>query len=171
MSFSYSSIAHLALVSAAFVMPFSASATIHHPVHHSEPARAIAVPSHVSRPPHSVSHSSGQAAHYNRASGAHLRRASLTYHRYRSYERFTGNSFVEGDPTTADITAGEDPIVRAAAIAALGNMNGTALCDRSQQWPHPGDGESDTRPEWRGRAVLDYQGFGGPCRSSGRDHH
>jgi cell division protein FtsI/penicillin-binding protein 2 len=29
--------------------------------------------------------------------------------------------------TAGDVTAGEDPVVRAAAIAALGNMNGTAL--------------------------------------------
>jgi penicillin-binding protein 2 len=49
------------------------------------------------------------------------------YSRHRSYERFTGNSFVEGDPTAADVTAGEDPVVRAAAIEALGNMNGTVV--------------------------------------------
>ena len=41
-------------------------------------------------------------------------------------ERFTGNSFAS-DQTLGDITAGEDPVVRAAAIQALGNMNGTAL--------------------------------------------
>jgi penicillin-binding protein 2 len=45
-------------------------------------------------------------------------------HRY--VERFTGHSFVE-DVTAGDVTAGEDPVVRAAAIEALGNMNGTAL--------------------------------------------
>lgn len=49
------------------------------------------------------------------------------YRHRRSYERFTGNSFVDGDPTTADVTAGEDPVVRAAAIDALGNMNGTVV--------------------------------------------
>lgn len=59
-------------------------------------------------------------------SGAHLRRASLTIHRHRSYERFTGNSFSDtnGD---GDITTGEDPIVRKAALDALGNMNGTVV--------------------------------------------
>lgn len=41
-------------------------------------------------------------------------------------ERFTASSFAEG-LTTGDITDGEDPIVRAAAIEALGNMNGTAV--------------------------------------------
>jgi cell division protein FtsI/penicillin-binding protein 2 len=48
--------------------------------------------------------------------------------RHRSYERFTASSFADNSAITAgDITAGEDPIVRAAAIQALGDMNGTAL--------------------------------------------
>ena len=42
------------------------------------------------------------------------------------YERFTGNSFAY-DQVDGDVTAGEDPIVRAAAIEALGNMNGTVV--------------------------------------------
>jgi penicillin-binding protein 2 len=41
-------------------------------------------------------------------------------------ERFTGNSFAD-NITSGDVTAGENPTVRAAAIEALGNMNGTAL--------------------------------------------
>jgi len=46
----------------------------------------------------------------------------------RFAERFTGNSFSDADALTyGDITQGEDPVVRAAAIEALGNMNGTAL--------------------------------------------
>ncbi|HWB33182.1 MAG TPA: penicillin-binding transpeptidase domain-containing protein [Acidobacteriaceae bacterium] len=54
--------------------------------------------------------------------------AVLTVHRtrHRYYERFTGNSFTS-DLTQGDVTAGEDPVVRQAAIEALGNMNGTAL--------------------------------------------
>ena len=48
----------------------------------------------------------------------------------RTYgERFYASSFLE-DPTlqtSADITGGEDPVVRAAALQALGNMNGTVL--------------------------------------------
>jgi penicillin-binding protein 2 len=47
--------------------------------------------------------------------------------RRKYYEHFTGDSFAETDLTAGDITAGEDPVVRAAAIAALGNMNGTAV--------------------------------------------
>jgi penicillin-binding protein 2 len=42
------------------------------------------------------------------------------------YERFSGNSFAL-DQAEGDITAGEDPIVRAAAMDALGNMNGTVV--------------------------------------------
>jgi cell division protein FtsI/penicillin-binding protein 2 len=43
-----------------------------------------------------------------------------------SYERFTASSFAD-NLTLGDVTAGEDPVVRAAAVEALGNMNGTAL--------------------------------------------
>jgi len=43
-----------------------------------------------------------------------------------SYERFTASSFAD-NLSLGDVTAGEDPVVRAAAIQALGNMNGTAL--------------------------------------------
>ncbi len=54
------------------------------------------------------------------------RRASSTARR-RYYERFTGHSFVEGEQGEGDNTTGEDPVVRAAAIDALGNMNGTVV--------------------------------------------
>ena len=47
--------------------------------------------------------------------------------RNRYYERFTAASFTESDLTTADLTAGEDPIVRQAAINALGNMVGSVV--------------------------------------------
>jgi cell division protein FtsI/penicillin-binding protein 2 len=60
------------------------------------------------------------------ASGAHLRRASLGL-RHHYYERFTASSFVNGSVGEGDITAGEDPVVRQAAIDALGDMNGTAV--------------------------------------------
>ncbi|HWF02842.1 MAG TPA: penicillin-binding transpeptidase domain-containing protein [Candidatus Angelobacter sp.] len=41
-------------------------------------------------------------------------------------ERFTGHSFSD-DNTDGDIVEGEDPVVRQAAIDALGNMNGTVV--------------------------------------------
>jgi penicillin-binding protein 2 len=54
------------------------------------------------------------------------RRASLTTH-HRYYERFTANSFATTDIFGSDITTGEDPVVRQAAIDALDGMNGTAV--------------------------------------------
>src|ERR1035438_3072562 len=56
-----------------------------------------------------------------------LRRASLTTGRHQYYERFTASSFARGDIFAGDVTAGEDPVVRQAAIDALGDMNGTAV--------------------------------------------
>lgn len=47
--------------------------------------------------------------------------------RHRYYERFTASSFATGDIFADDVTAGEDPVVRQAAIDALDGMNGTAL--------------------------------------------
>jgi cell division protein FtsI/penicillin-binding protein 2 len=45
---------------------------------------------------------------------------------YRPSERFTASSYAE-NLTLGDVTGGEDPTVRAAAVEALGNMNGTVL--------------------------------------------
>ena len=47
-------------------------------------------------------------------------------HRRRYYERFNTSSFAD-EITYGDAAAGEDPIVRAAAVDALGNMNGTVV--------------------------------------------
>jgi penicillin-binding protein 2 len=59
-----------------------------------------------------------------------LRSASLSsrrsHRRHRYYERFTMSSYMD-DITDGDVTAGEDPIVRQAAIDALGNMNGSVV--------------------------------------------
>jgi penicillin-binding protein 2 len=63
-------------------------------------------------------------------SSATVRRASYSYHRrhyrHRYYERFTASSYAQ-DQTAGDVTAGEDPVVRQAAISALGDMNGTVV--------------------------------------------
>lgn len=53
--------------------------------------------------------------------------ATVTHRRHRFYERFTASSFAKGDIFAGDVTAGEDPIVRQAAIDALDGMNGTAV--------------------------------------------
>lgn len=47
--------------------------------------------------------------------------------RHRYYERFTASSFVTTPVGEGDVTVGEDPLVRQAAIDALGDMNGTAV--------------------------------------------
>jgi len=46
--------------------------------------------------------------------------------RHHYYERFHTSSFAS-EITDGDVTAGEDPVVRQAAIDALGNMNGTVV--------------------------------------------
>jgi penicillin-binding protein 2 len=46
--------------------------------------------------------------------------------RHRYYEHFTASSFMD-EVTEGDNGGGEDPVVRQAAIEALGNMNGTVL--------------------------------------------
>jgi membrane carboxypeptidase/penicillin-binding protein len=66
-------------------------------------------------------HSSAKTARLNRAS---LVVASSRHHYYG--ERFYASSFAS-DQVEGDITAGEDPVVRAAAVEALGNMNGTIV--------------------------------------------
>jgi penicillin-binding protein 2 len=53
-------------------------------------------------------------------------KARLAVRRTRYVEHFTSSSFAD-NLTLGDVTEGEDPIVRAAAIRALGNMNGTAV--------------------------------------------
>ncbi|HYD16650.1 MAG TPA: penicillin-binding transpeptidase domain-containing protein [Candidatus Nanoarchaeia archaeon] len=58
-----------------------------------------------------------------RKSRSKSRRASK---RRYYYERFYTSSFA-ADQTEGDITAGEDPVVRQAAVEALGNMNGTVV--------------------------------------------
>lgn len=58
--------------------------------------------------------------------GASLTRASVPSSRRRYHERFYMSSFAEGI-AAGDITEGEDPVVRQAAMDALGNMNGTVV--------------------------------------------
>lgn len=58
---------------------------------------------------------------------ATIRRVSLHARRHHYYERFTASSFATADELSGDITTGEDPVVRQAAMDALGDMNGTAV--------------------------------------------
>ena len=64
--------------------------------------------------------------HLARSRSATLTHASVSTRRHHYYERFHMSSFAEGI-AAGDITTGEDPVVRQAAIDALGNMNGTVV--------------------------------------------
>lgn len=86
-------------------------------VRHAATASAKAAGTHAS-----VSHSSRVAA----TGTPTIRRARLGV-RHHYYERFTASSFAAGNIFADDVTAGEDPVVRQAAIDALGDMNGTAV--------------------------------------------
>jgi penicillin-binding protein 2 len=61
-----------------------------------------------------------------RSRSAKVTRVSVRTRRRRNYERFHMSSFAD-TVTEGDVTAGEDPIVRQAAVDALGNMNGTVV--------------------------------------------
>jgi len=71
--------------------------------------------------------SESTAAQRKMARLRHTRRVHHRRRRARHYEHFTANSYADADLTAEDITGGEDPVVRQAAIDALGNMNGTVV--------------------------------------------
>jgi penicillin-binding protein 2 len=71
-------------------------------------------------------HTRRRIHHLARGRSAHLTTASARIRRRRYYERFYMSSYAE-DLGTGDITGGEDPVVRQAALDALGNMNGTVV--------------------------------------------
>lgn len=103
-------------------------------LHHAKPARQhLSAASH-SRSHHALSHhrASGTVAHRRpkglvSRSHATVYRTSLHARHHRYYERFTTSSFAKGDIFADDVTAGENMVVRQAAIDALGDMNGTAV--------------------------------------------
>jgi beta-lactamase class D len=96
--------------------------------HHRGARRHIAAKATAARP------ASAKIARTSRAHAARLQTVSLTattgtrrsVRRHVYVERFTGHSFSD-DNTDGDIVEGEDPVVRQAAIEALGNMNGTVV--------------------------------------------
>src|SRR5712691_570177 len=64
--------------------------------------------------------------HLARSRSATATPVSLSTRRHHYHERFHMSSFAEGI-AAGDITDGEDPVVRQAAVDALGNMNGTVV--------------------------------------------
>jgi membrane carboxypeptidase/penicillin-binding protein len=101
-------------------------ATAHHAATHATKSTATHAGSTHSTSSHATAKSTTARRAAAPATGAHVRRASVV-RRHRYYERFTASSFVQGEPGAGDVTAGEDPVVRQAAIDALGDMNGTAV--------------------------------------------
>jgi penicillin-binding protein 2 len=73
-----------------------------------------------------ISESQSTRRHIRRLARTRVTRTSVHTRRHRYHERFFTSSFAN-DLVEADMTAGEDPIVRQAAIDALGNMNGTVV--------------------------------------------
>jgi penicillin-binding protein 2 len=107
----------------------TATTTTHHSTRHSHAhvQESASAQKHISHLQHSHRvAATTSTAHYSTGS-AHMRRASLTVRHHSTGERFYASSFTDVDLTQGDITAGEDPVVRQAAIAALGNMYGTVL--------------------------------------------
>ncbi len=81
---------------------------------------------------HHLASSRGTVAHRTTAHSAtspakSLRRTSATTAHHSYHERFFVSSFAKEGLTGGDITEGENPVVRQAAIDALGNMNGTVV--------------------------------------------
>ena len=142
MRLSLPSVVQFALVSGSLLATVPASALdIAHTPHHTKITHT-----HLVEPKHAAAHKTQTAAAHaaphtaagrtvarvagkaapHAASKGRLQHASLVSRRHRSYERFTASSFVTSQGE-GDIIAGEDPTIRAAAIDALGNMNGTAV--------------------------------------------
>jgi cell division protein FtsI/penicillin-binding protein 2 len=78
-------------------------------------ARGVTENQHAKKRMRTLARSRAPRAHY-----------ATSIHRHRYYERFHTSSFAS-DIAEGDVTAGEDPVVRQAAIDALGNMNGTVV--------------------------------------------
>ena len=100
-------------------------------VHHTTVHHAKTSSKHLTAKHTTHSRTSSTATHrvHTTKSSASLQQAVVTRrHRHRYYgERFTASSFAKGDIFAGEVTAGEDPVVRQAAIDALGDMNGTAV--------------------------------------------
>lgn len=104
------------VASLALVAPTAIAATIN-----TRPLTSPRKPRTVRETPHARRH-----MHHLARSRRVRSRTVHALKRHHYYERFYASSYSD-DITDGDITAGEDPIVRQAAIDAMGNMNGTAV--------------------------------------------
>lgn len=110
-----------------------------HTLHHTKPAEPhiasghrathhAAAPTKKAPPSHSAAKagtSTAKAAPKASRGKATVRKTAVR-HRH-TFERFTASSFAKTDIFADDVTTGEDPVVRNAALAAMGGMNGTAV--------------------------------------------
>jgi cell division protein FtsI/penicillin-binding protein 2 len=96
-----------------------ATVTATHAIHATHAAHATAKPGAGAARVARTAHPAAVRGHVAVVRGS--RRRSSAYG-----ERFTASSF-NPDPGAGDVIEGEDPVVRAAAVQALGNLNGTAL--------------------------------------------
>ena len=71
-------------------------------------------------------HTRRHLRHLAHSRAIHRSVTASAHRRHRYYERFYTSSFAT-DITEGDVTAGEDSVVRQAAIDALGGMNGTVV--------------------------------------------
>ena len=96
----------------------AATISPHSDTTHKSKSQKISESQHARRRMHHLAHSRATVSTNSASAAVHRR------HRY--YERFSTSSFAQ-DITEGDVTTGEDPIVREAAIDALGGMNGTVV--------------------------------------------
>ena len=115
------------LISITLLPAISASAaTVAPPKKPHSKSRGVTDPPATQKKMARMQHSSRTTAANNKSTHSTPMSSGKKKGRKKYYEHFTGNSFAS-DQIDGDITAGEDPIVRGAAIAALGNMNGTVV--------------------------------------------
>ncbi len=115
----------LAVIGASIGADSAVALDVHHSVHHATSKHLT-----VKHTTHSgTSSAATHRVHTSVYSSASLHHTVLAHGHRRHYfgERFTASSFAKGDIFAGDITTGEDPVVRQAAIDALGDMNGTAV--------------------------------------------
>ncbi len=153
-----------------------ASARPHHAAHarvahvgaHHAAATAGHHGAHASHASRAERHSTARVSATHLVRGRHgrlLRVASRTARRGRALLR---ELVCRSTRALGDLSAGEDPIVRAAAIEALGNMNGTAMAIDPATGRVLALVNQKLALQLRRRALLDHQAHGRARRPAGR---
>lgn len=97
-----------------------------HPLNKTKSTKKVSETQHTRRRMRHLAHGRPIPARRTTLTRTSASGARVTTSRHRYHERFFTSSFAEGI-AAGDVTEGEDPIVRQAAIDALGNMNGTVV--------------------------------------------